>query len=422
MQLTNWLTTAFAVAMVAGPALAAETDSAPVEFSLGRMTMGYTYYNRPGAELKAHDADVIACAADAARMLSVDEALHTGAAQGLVGALVGGAIQNAAHRGAVAAGLENCMVVRGWRVVKLGDDEGQALAKLPQADLAARLAPWIGAAVPHGQIVRVWGNDAANAVTHRYAMRPDHTNNGQLSLAEATTGDLHQFETSGRPVDSARAVLDPKWPKKALTASTLSAAPNGSGILMVRIRGLSLRNGIGVWLSREGADKDIFPSRSDHGPDLLLAAKGLLFAHHDGDMFVIATPPGRWRLAAIGMTPSLSLCLGSPSFAVGAGEVVYAGTFDLGAADFSPDLDLAPAKAWLAGQPQAQTVRAAEWVNGSRGLCDGNGMYALEFKGAPFEPGYAWGGALAAAGASAPVAAPAGGAPTAQAAPADPVH
>lgn len=395
---------AAAAFLVASPALASDTPSAPAQpdapapvdasIDIAQMTAGYTYFNRPGADLKLHDADVADCAAEGARTISLDEQLHTGASGGLVGALLGSAIQAAYHRGAAASGLENCMVVRGWRVVRLPDDEGKALAALPPADLTQRLAPWVGADQPHGQIVRAWANEAADARNTRYSTRPAHSNDGQLSLTEATSSNLRQFAIPARPADSARDVMDPKWPKKPLTVATLASAPPGSAIIMVQIKDLGLQNGIGVWFNRIGDDGNFAPSRADHAPDRLVAMKGILFAHRQGDMFAFAVPPGRWRLYGMGMMPVLNFCLGSPSFPVAAGEVVYAGSFDLGANDLGPDLDLTPAKAWLGAAPQAAALRAAVYTNGSRGECGDNTIYAIEVKGAPFAPDYAWGGAL----------------------------
>jgi len=386
--------------------------------SLGHMTLGYTYFNRPGADLKTHDTEVADCAAEAARTKSFDETMRTGAGQGLTGALLGSYIQSAYHRGAVASALENCMVVHGWRVVRVPDAEGVALSKLSAADLAKTLDPWVGAADPHGKVVRVWGNDAANSAYGRYSIRPAHTNNGQLSLLEATSGDLHQFEVAASPIVSQRGALDPKWPKKPLTPETLNAAPDGSTVIMVQIKGLSMHNGIGIFFNRVGDDKDIFPSRTDHGPDAILAAKGTLFAHKDGDMFVVAVPPGVWRIYSMGLAPTLNFCLGSPSFTAVAGQVVYAGSFDLGAADIGPNLDLAPAKAWFGAAHPNQDIRPAVYTNGSRFLCGGNHIYALEVKGAPFAPGYVWGSAAPTAAASGATARPG----AAAASPAAPSH
>jgi hypothetical protein len=394
--MTIVLAPAWGPSAVAAPdrAAAAADDSPPGQASLAAMTEGFTYYSRSGADLKTHDAEVADCAAEGARTISFDEQIHNGANMGLAGLLIGGAIQNAYHRGAAAAGLENCMVVRGWRVVRLPDAEGQELQKLPAADLSAKLAPWVGAEVPHGEIVRTFANDAADAAHKRFAIRPSHSNGGQLSLLAATGGDLHQFNQAQRPSDSARDVLDPKWPKKPLTPQTLTAMPEGAAIILLQIKGVGMRNGIGVVLNRRGTEKDIAPSRTDHAPDLIIAAKGTLVAHKEGDMFAFAAPPGQWRINGLtsgGMV--LSFCLGAPFFEVKPGEVVYAGAFDLSAPEIGPDLDLGPAHKWLAATPQSETVKPASYVNGSRGLCANNAIYALEVKGAPFESGYVWGSA-----------------------------
>src|SRR5436305_256362 len=101
--------------------VAAEGMSGPV--TLGQMTLGYTYFNKPRADLTAHDADVKECAADAARALAVDDQLSNSHPAGLALAVVASIY----HRGAAGSALENCMVVRGWRVVKIPDEEGQAL-------------------------------------------------------------------------------------------------------------------------------------------------------------------------------------------------------------------------------------------------------------------------------------------------------
>jgi hypothetical protein len=391
--------------------LTAMADSVGAPVTLGQMTLGYTYFNKPGADLKVHDADVKDCAAEAARTISFDEQVNVvviGApaealAGGVVAMAIEGPMRQAYHRGAAGSALENCMVVRGWRVVKLPDDEGQALAKLAPSELSARLAPWVGASNTHGQIIRVWNNDAADDTNSRFALRPDHTNDGQLSLIEATSQDLHQFEQPGQLGDVGPGALDSKWPKGGLSPAALGNAPDGSAVIIVKIKPAPIHvtlsmallpnkasspaNGVTVLLSREGTSENVFPSRVDHAPDVIETDPW------HGNTFAFAVPPGRWRISGIGKPMVLDFCLGAPSFEVKAGEVVYAGLFDLGAADLGPDLDLAPAKAWLAGHPQAEAVRAAVYTNGSRGPCSGNAIYALEVKGAPFEPEYVWGSA-----------------------------
>jgi hypothetical protein len=87
----------------------------------------------------------------------------------------------------------------------------------------------------------------------------------------------------------------------------------------------------------------------------------------------------------------LNLCLGSPSFELKPGEVIYAGTWNLAGDDLGPDLAMAPARAWLKG-PAAEQLQPAVYRNGSRGSCHAFPMsYALEIPGAPFAPDYHWG-------------------------------
>ena len=105
-------------------------------------------------------------------------------------------------------------------------------------------------------------------------------------------------------------------------------------------------------------------------------------------------PAGRWR---INQTRVVNHCLGSPSFEVAAGEVVYVGTFDMSGDDMGPDLDLAPAISAIRG-PAAERLRAAVYRNGSTDTCRVPFVrYPLEIEGAPFDPGYQR-GSVAAAG------------------------
>jgi hypothetical protein len=87
----------------------------------------------------------------------------------------------------------------------------------------------------------------------------------------------------------------------------------------------------------------------------------------------------------------LNFCLGSPSFEVKAGEVVYAGQLDMKQDRLVPNFALEPVTAWLAGAKAAARLRPAGYTNGSRGTCAPNSIYALEFEGAPFEQGYVLG-------------------------------
>lgn len=371
-----------AATLLATPAIA--QTAAPV-VNIAQMTMGYTYFNRPGADLAALDHDLAECMTLARDARSLDAMIGNG---GIVGTMITGA----AEKGVAASGTENCMVVRGWRVVQLPDAEGAALAALSLNDITRAMTPWIGAQTPQGTVVRVWGNDASRASTNRYAIRPAYADGRQLSLRIRTSDPT---STAAPPPGLAAKppTLDPKWPKKPLKVAEIPGAPPESVVVVTHIRGISMRNGTGLLFARMGPDPDKSPSLTDHAPDLFNPATGAMFAKKEGNWFVFAVPPGRWRISAMGGLPAVDFCLGGPSFEAKAGEIVYAGSFDLGAEDTGPDLSLEAARTFLAGVPQAQQIRAAEYTNGARGQCFQSILYAFEIKGAPFQPGYTWGGA-----------------------------
>ena len=94
------LLAAVAGMLAVGPAGAAPPAKAAPEADVGvhlsRMTMGYTYFNRPGATATEHDAEVKACAAEASWTRSYDEVINKGAGMGIAGALIRGALADAA--------------------------------------------------------------------------------------------------------------------------------------------------------------------------------------------------------------------------------------------------------------------------------------------------------------------------------------
>lgn len=381
--------TAVALAVVAAwaglaTAALAQDDAVP---NPADATAGYTYFNKPGADLAAHNRDVRACALVAGRLRSPSEEWAT---QPLAQSRY--YYPDPAERNYAASGFETCMVVRGWRVVALPEAEGKALTALAPDALAAQLSPWIGAAEPHGQVVRVWSDEALRASVRFAGMTARHKRS-QLSL-KVGAPDLMKLPSSPKPA-APSPWTNPRWPIKPLTAADLATLRPDAGVILVQVRNPGFHGGIGLIFNREGADPESSPSAVDHGPDRLRVGVAILFAHSGGDMFAYAVPPGRWRIYGLGLGPVLNLCLGSPSFEVKAGETVYAGAFDLSAEALGPDMDLAPARKWLGGD--SRPLRAAAYVNGSQGPCDDSGVDALEFKGAPYEPDYAWGGAQAAA-------------------------
>jgi hypothetical protein len=373
------LTRCLATTLFAAASLLAGNAKADATATLARMTPGYTYFNRPGASVQDHERDVTACARLAGSVRS-REAIAAG--DTLFSPVIPAAGQRS-ERALATASLENCMVVRGWRVVRAPNPEGMALASLDPGDLLARLSPWIGATVPHGGIVRSWDNDAARRSSSRFGGGA-RTKNGQLSLLAAAP-ELRQLPPAAVR-EPPSPWTNPSWPRGPIKPEALAHLRADAGILLIEMKGEGLGAGSGLILNREGTDENAWPSLVDHAPDKV--AVGGFGIFHSG-VLAYVLPPGSWRIYGIGLNPTLNLCLGSPSFQIKAGEVLFAGTFDLGAEDIGPDLDLAPAQIWLG--PAASRVRTATYTNGSLGPCGDNSIYALEFKNASFRPGYAWG-------------------------------
>jgi len=367
-------------AVAAPAAVPAPTPEGP---DLAHMTPAFNYFNRPGADLAAHNGDLTGCYEDASKAVTADELVQNG---GLFGAL----LATHAYKGVVAANIENCMLVKGWRVVRVSEEEGASLAAMAPADLSQKLAPWIGADAPHGEVTRVWTNEAARGSVKRFAIRPDHKDDGSLSLDALGKKISWGARPAYQPPKSVK--LDPIWPKKPLKPEQFATAPAGSAIVIIGVANGG-HNGLALKFMRDGDDPKVFPSTVDHAPDVMFTGIGPIWKRGK-NINALAVPPGRWRLAGLsdGLV-TLNFCWGAPSFEVKAGEVVYAGSFGIDSEDLGPDLDLAPAAALVGSQPAAAKLRAAAYFNGDVSACGDTGMAALEVTGAPYLPGYVWGGA-----------------------------
>jgi hypothetical protein len=360
-----------------------------------------TYFNRPGADMAAHDRALSECIALAHR--TSQPQLYVGAS--FLSAMMAAAIETWSDYKAYGANAENCMVARGWRVVQIPAEEAEAIAKLPQPQQAAKLSDWVGLATPHGEVVRQWGNDAAVGSTRKF----DRT-------ALLAGGPGLSFSARDRSIDP-KPVTDPDFGwrpfqgfAREIKPAAIAGVPSKDAVIVMWVKSNGLA-GDTMMLSREGSDPDVSPRLADKAPDRIVAYDNPVW-QGGGRWMAFDVPAGRWRVTALASangTLELNFCLGAPSFEVKAGEVVLAGAFNLSAPDIGPDLALAPAKAWLGQSPAAARLAPAVYTNGARGLCGGEYIYALEFKGAPYEPGYSWGGAagqaVATAGSSPPAAA-----------------
>lgn len=360
------------------------TAAAAEPVSLTSPSRGTTYFNQPGADLAAHTRDLKAC------MLKAEEGIFGAPTlpglTGIVPDLMAGGQQNVLRR----TNIENCMVVRGWRVVRVSGAAEAALSKLNPSALAERLAPLVGSESPEGEIVRQWRNDAAS---------PDSKKGGMPGFSAGLSLSL-----KATPIDAGfrELLYAPKSPPEGvpfrgsfITASTplgqLAARSPNSAVVVITLRGRKSSNDTRMGLRREELDRGVAASVRD-GPIAILLGLGRGTARPSADIreetYVMIAPPGRWVFGGVGEL--VLFCMGAPAFEAKPGEVIFAGAFDFDKPGLGPDLNLDSAKAYLStGAPDvAAALQPAAWVNGETSRCLGAGMYALEFPDFPYRDGY----------------------------------
>ena len=354
------------LAIAASPAVAGSDPAL-----MNKASSGYDYFNRPGVDMAAHDAAVEACIHEASQTQEPYVAPVIG---GLLTQMAFASTRADKHRklneAQFAANLENCMVARGWEVARLEEAEGKAIAALPQPQQAAALAPWVGAAQARGQIVRRY----APIATIGWNSELDE-NHGPWSLSlTAGVHDLSKLVTS----DSAKPA---NWRALQIGEAKTVVAPAASAII-VRVMATVPTQTSWTFVRLDE------PSPGTDLPGLTAFTVARQGKESGGaKTYVIAAPPGHWRLQSVG---AASFCLGGPSFDVGAGEAMFAGAFDA-SSPYAPDLDMGPAKAELGDAALGARLKPAQWTNGETfpcGVMRPATIYALEIPGAPFAPGY----------------------------------
>lgn len=403
-------------------------SEAQVRASIASPVEGYSYFNRPGATVEQHRAAIEACAGPAFGMVEPSGGayynpvvMQYGLAGAVVGSLVAAEMQaqqvEVMQQRALRANYENCMVAHGWRVVQLSARRGQALERLDQPELALQLRPMIGAEQPEGTIVKSFGNDAVHL---RAAMTPTSGASTPVSLSMlALPGDsiaAQRHHSQRLPsIARSRAELDARHAQQAedrdreqrLNEALRNARANPgqapasriadvqdtttltSDLTLVVVRVIGARNGGAVTFTRVEDNPDPneqkffvaslpIPDRRNHDTSV---EKTLVFA----------IPPGQWRIEGMSNGyASVGFCMGAPTFDVAAGDVVFAGTFDLSGDALVPDLTLTPAETALASHTDlASRLRAASYLNGSTARCTAAAfLYAYEIPGARFREGY----------------------------------
>jgi hypothetical protein len=424
-------------------AFAIGAASAQTATTLTTPTSGYHYFNRPGATIEEHLADLTTCrdALDGVPPGAQGLMANAGAAVGNYAGYVytpstealSGAAAGVVGVGYLAAGVdamidarrmrhanfENCMVVRGWRVARLDDATGRELDSLPQAELATRLASLVGVDIPGDQIIRRFGNEAPRERVTLFAApeafdevslsvqsladRPEPTEEERAALraAQREARNTAREEARARRRDPAlraqhEALMAAVTPVQ-IQPRAIASLPQDATVIVVHFGGPmggALMPSITFVRvpdpNAQTAEDSAASAFAASPPARLIAPAGQRLMERT---FVFTVPPGRWRLQ--GMMEgqySASFCLGSPSFEVARGDVVYAGAFYTSEHDRGPDLSMERAQAALANAPAlAQRLRPAEYRNGEVFQCMGSYFYAYEVPGAPFRESYTHG-------------------------------
>lgn len=338
--------------------------------NLTKATVGSTYFNKPGATSEEHAQAVRGCVA-VATSAAPTKALTPG--------LIPAIMHDAQTSARTQANIENCMVARGWKVVRVSESEASKLRGLPQPDLARRLDERFGAVHPTDVVVREFKNEASRGDTIWGAM-PAYSDQVQLSVRAVDLSGVKP-EPKRKPRVAKR---NPGWAVAPLKPEQLSALGADEALVIVRAVGNGQTNGEGFSFVREPAENtppELGAYDADGRPDTFYAGvrwtltKGA--ASEKRELLAgFAVPPGRWRLSQ--KMSTLDLCLGAPAFDIKAGEVVYIGSLDL-VGDLGPDMDPAPAMTLLAPAPDlAAKLRPATWIANTTGICSGVYYYRLE--------------------------------------------
>ena len=368
---------ALAVAVVS-PVVASAEEAAVTPFSLTTPSAGHTYFHRAGATIDQHDEALRDCGKAAGGMAQPADssAAAAGAAGGLLGALVvgmvSGYIQGQRNTRAVMANIENCMVVDGWAVRRIEPVEGAALDALEQPALRDAMALRVGAVAPRDEQVRVFGDELA----------------AQQPVMFGWAGDLDVVSLSVQalpPAEKTEAAPRARLPRQARTARPPRAlaedalkAPAGAGLVIVRIDGLAEHANRTLTFVRAGETPETPAWVADQQPDrfsVALSSRAVVRgAVERTTTAAFAVPPGRWRLASLSQGLfTVSLCRAAPAFDLKAGEIVFAGRFDMTAAAAAPQMKLEAET--LPTAYAALSPTPVVWSPAGPAVCEGAYLY-----------------------------------------------
>ena len=370
--------------------------------SLTGSSPGFHYFYKAGADMTAHNKDLVACAIATRGLVNGSDAMTgitASSGGGLFPALIGGIIDGNENRQGAAANTENCMAIKGWSVFGLTEEEGRYIEALDNdpAKLRETLSILIESDAPKGRILR---GPFAN----------------ELAIGNFTTGaaqDLEEVSLSVRAVrdlidaaiDSAGKLKPPKIPSlpsgvrapkavKTIKKKDFPAANPELAYVTLRMRSdnrttLNMTNLTLHRLNDDGAEViyDGLPVTVSLGGSQSPKVEKTKEGEDRVYDFVAQIPPGHWKVASIkNLAYSVDFCFGAPAFTVKDGEAVFLGEMTLRDSGGYPlaknNLDIA--RTILAPAPAiAENLRAVDYVNGYMSDCFGSYAYAYEIPGAP---------------------------------------
>lgn len=371
-------------ALVAAALLVLGTGVASAQANLAQATAGFLYFNRPGASIAEHDSELKNCAEVAsnnyiAASLTSDRQPTFSLGQGVLGDAIGSVVNRSMLSGWARAHwnivLEHCMVVRGWRLMRLDTTTGERLEALAQGALHREFEQMVGVQDSRGEVARIWRNEGGAPGTVM-AISPRNAQRVMLSALAVPVDAPSPAEPV--EIDPGRQYGDVQL--QPVNAASLPTIPDGQALLIVGLIGArdgSRHYGIELRHSDGGRTET---ARIHYG-----GAERVDGRLQNTLAFVVSV--GEWAVAGDAM--HMNYCMGAPAFTVGSAEVVFVGEFDR-SVQLNPDLSEA-AKQRHVPPSLRQRTRSAQWENGARWACPATNVYSLEFEGFPFRSNYQWG-------------------------------
>jgi hypothetical protein len=284
--------------------------------------------------------------------------------------------------------IELCMVVKGWRLMRLPELEGQRLALLSQNELSVALASLVGSLSPTGETARIFRNET---ITPSQTRATDYKNAKRTLLSAQAISPNAQSDQGILSMDPSQRGQRIGWSGptpigqvvKLEPQSVYDNAPN-SAVIIYGFRQTRKARFQLTAIERESVSAQQTVDRvfvSANNSPIMLADGSAL------SIQVFRVPPGKWFVQ--GGYFNYDNCMGAPVFEAKAGSVTYMGTFDIRADKYVVDLNPQLVEGRLS--PSLSTFSIAQWQNGYTYTCRQMLLYATEFEGFPFVEGYSWG-------------------------------